>query len=146
MTPLDVLDFVRSVSRHGGLTFANFMELLSPPDEEEGAEGAEGAVAEGAPAGAGAPPAPVRQRSRVVPKGEEELSELLSRHVDEEQRAEAELAKVEAEQRERARQQLEEQLRESDYGWSAPGDGGSNPRICISPPPPNLPLTLLAPP
>ena len=89
VTPADVLFFVRSISTKGHITYADFIELLSPPELEEGgveagtdtaaeATSPSAAAAGGADGAAnGGGPAPLsRQTSRITPKGEKELEEL----------------------------------------------------------------------
>ena len=78
----------------------------------------------------GGPPSLARQRSRVQPKGEEQLRSLLEASRAEEQRLQAELEKLQAAQLERARLKLEETLVDSDFSWlrSAKRHASLNPR------------------
>ena len=83
---------MRSISTKGHITYSDFIELLSPPDQEE-------AALEQAPAAEQPPPdsgaieplnganGPVglsRQLSRITPKGEKELDELMKAAISEE--------------------------------------------------------------
>lgn len=76
------------------------------------------------------PPSLSRQRSRVRPKGEEELRTLLQSYEAEEQRLQVELERLQAAQLAKARETLESALVQSDFSFyrQAKLGGGLNPR------------------
>lgn len=124
VTPADILFFVRGISKEGQISYSQFLDILMPPDEEEQLsllEGAhllaDGAGAVGFTASDREEIPPKRQRSRVPPKGEVELEEMRVAMICEEQRVEAALEKAEAQQVERAKQFLHEQMLDSDFLW-----------------------------
>eukprot|EP00966_Prymnesium_polylepis_P036823 854315-Prymnesium_polylepis.1 len=149
VTPADILFFVRGISQEPQISYSQFMDILMPPEEEEQLALLEGigtfaaATANGGEAtavvavgGAGgeddvpAPLVPKRQRSRVPPKGELELEQMLKDMIFEEQRVEADLEKMEKAQMERAKLFLQEQMLDSDFSWikQTKKNAGMNPR------------------
>ena len=124
VTPEEVLFFVRSVSADDHVSYADFMELLCPPAEEEegwqdlfAAEADEGGDEAAAPPGGGAPVAVKRQLSRVTPKGGGELVRLAQQRDREEAEVEAEFRRqlrlIEDARAERDK----EMVVSSDFSW-----------------------------
>ena len=112
LTPNDVLFFVRSISSKGHLTYANFMELLAP-----GAEADDEATAVEAGGSLAAPPPLGRQLSRVPPKGEKELEEMLKMASSEETALELTIKETLARQIAEAQKALDDMLVGSDFAW-----------------------------
>ena len=112
LTPNDVLFFVRSISTKGHLTYANFMELLAP-----GAEADDEATAAEAGGSLAAPPPLGRQLSRVPPKGEKELEEMLKVASSEETALELTIKETLARQIAEAQKALDDMLVGSDFAW-----------------------------
>ena len=91
--PAEVLFFVRSVSREDHVTYNDFMELLCPPEDEEGGLALLENISAAAEAEAGGALQPVvvkRQLSRIAPKGSVALSELAHQQDLEEAEVEKE--------------------------------------------------------
>ena len=166
--PAEVIFFVRSISQEPHISYAQFMDILVPPEEHEAlmldggrsgeeaaaaalladdgaangdVDGGGGAIVEVARGGSGGGggggdgggavvPMPTRQRSRVPPKGEALLEEMLAAQITREQSIEAELESTERAQIEAARAYLEQQMVDSDFSWmrQSKRGGATNPR------------------
>lgn len=124
--PADILFFVRSITSKPHITYADFVEVLCPPEELEainlagGEEVAAAAAAGGSGAGSSGLPTAERQKSKVQPKGERELQQLLDSTVAAEQRAESALEESEAKLVAEAQAKLEAALVDSDFGCAPP--------------------------
>ena len=106
---------------------------LMPPAQEAPASSDAAVAAAGGGASTAlviSPPMLAKQRSRVAPKGEEQLLALLKEHRTEEQRLQAELERLQKAQREEAKARLDALLVDSDFSWMVQSKRGNatNPR------------------